>query len=93
LAEPLVPQPGNRELHLLDLELADAHLRLGTARLRFGLHGLRFGLYGLGLHFPVCGLGGDHHRLERRGVVGKGIRSGWHAAIAAHIADLARANR
>jgi hypothetical protein len=42
LAEPLVPQLGNRELHLLDLEIAGAHLRLGIARLRLRLQG--FGL-------------------------------------------------
>ena len=79
LAEPLVPQLGDRELHLLDLSSRCTHFRLGVAR-----HCLAH---------QRAALRGKHHRLQRRDVVGKRIRSGRHDAIAAQIADLARANR
>ena len=79
LAEPFVPELGNRVLHLLDQELAGAHLSLGIAR--------------LGLRFQTRELRGDHHRLERRDIVGERISSGRHNAIAAQIANVASPNR
>jgi hypothetical protein len=86
LPEPLVPQLGDRELHLLDQQLAGAYLGLRIARL-----GLR--LHALGLRLLARDVRGDHHRLERRDIVGERIRSGRHNAIAAQIIDVASSNR
>jgi hypothetical protein len=79
LSELLVPELFDRELHLLDQQLTGADFGLHVARLCFRLQARR--------------LRGDHHRLERRDVVGERISGGRHKAIAAHMADLASLNR
>ena len=74
----LVLELGDRELHLLDQQLADADFGLGIARFR--------------LRFQACDPRCDHHRLERRDIVGQRISCGRHKAIAPQIANLARSN-
>jgi hypothetical protein len=74
LAEPLMPELGDRELHLFDHQFPGTHFRLGVARHCLG--------------FQTRRLRGNHHRLQGRDVIGKRIRSGCHELIAARIADL-----
>ncbi len=67
------------ELHLLDQQGSRPRFGLGVARLR--------------LRLQACRMRGDHHRFQRRSVVGKRIRSGRHVPIAAQVADFAISNR
>jgi hypothetical protein len=62
LAKSLVPELGDRELHLLDQQFADADFGLGIAR--------------FGLRFQARELCGDHYRLEGGDIVGEKISSG-----------------
>jgi hypothetical protein len=64
LAEPLMPELGDRELHLFDHQFPGTHFRLGVARLCFGFQARR--------------LRGNHHCLQGRNVVGKRITRGRH---------------
>jgi len=78
LAEPLMSEFGDRELHLFDHQFPGTHFRLGVARHCLGFQARR--------------LRGNHHRLQGRDVIGERIRNGCHELIAAWIAGLAIRN-